>query len=122
MPKLVKELKDIDVRRKSHRLNSSGRPVPAFHSVGGVSGLQLRCGPPEGSNKRGPRSWVLRISVAGNQGTDSESKQLKKISLGIFLSVLLFLLALWRFNHLGGRPIEINQFSQLNKLEIHIGF
>jgi len=67
MPKLVKELKDIDVRRKSHRLNSSGRPVPAFHSVGGVSGLQLRCGPPEGSNKRGPRSWVLRISVAGRR-------------------------------------------------------
>ena len=47
---------------------------------------------------------------------------MKKISLGILLTALLFFLALWRFNHLGSRPIEINQFSQLNKLEIYIGF
>ena len=47
---------------------------------------------------------------------------MKKISLGILLTALLFFLALWRFNHLGSRPIEVNQFSQLNKVEIYIGF
>ena len=67
MPKLVKELKDIDVRRKGHRLDASGKPAAAFHSVGGVSGLQLRCGPPNGSNKKGPKSWILRTIVGGKR-------------------------------------------------------
>ncbi|MDC2963442.1 integrase arm-type DNA-binding domain-containing protein [Gammaproteobacteria bacterium] len=67
MPKLVKELKDIDVRRKTHRVSTSGKASVAFHSVGGVSGLQLRCAPPKGSNKRGPRSWILRVSVGGKR-------------------------------------------------------
>ena len=67
MPKLVKELKDIDVRRKTHHVNSLGKPSVAYHSVGGVSGLQLRCGPPQASNKRGSRSWILRVSVAGKR-------------------------------------------------------
>ena len=67
MPKLVKELKDIDVRRKAHRLDASGKPVAAFYSVGGVSGLQLRCGPPSGSNKKGPKSWILRTIVGGKR-------------------------------------------------------
>ena len=35
MPKLVKELKDIDVRRKAHRLDALGKPAAAFHNVGG---------------------------------------------------------------------------------------
>ena len=67
MPKLVKELKDIDVRRKTHRVSASGKASIAFHSVGGVSGLQLRCAPPKGANKRGPRSWILRVSVGGKR-------------------------------------------------------
>jgi hypothetical protein len=54
LPKVANELKDIDVRRKTFGVNSAGKPVVAFHSVGGVAGLQLRCGPPGVQETRVP--------------------------------------------------------------------
>jgi hypothetical protein len=63
LPKVANELKDIDVRRKTFGVNSAGKPVVAFHSVGGVAGLQLRCGPPGGAGNKGSKSWVLRVVI-----------------------------------------------------------
>ena len=40
MPKVVKELMDIDLDRKTYRTDASGKTVVAFYSVGGVFGLQ----------------------------------------------------------------------------------
>ena len=51
MPKVAKELKDIDVRRLTFGINSAGKPVVAFHAVGGVTGLNLRCGPSRGAGQ-----------------------------------------------------------------------
>ena len=80
MPKVAKELKDIDVRRLTFGINSAGKPVVAFHAVGGVAGLNLRCGPPRGPGQRGSRSWVLRV-VIGTKRRD--------IGLGGYPSVTL---------------------------------
>ena len=56
MPKVAKELKDIDLRRKTYRTDASGKTGVAFYSVGGVSGLQLRCAPPKGAGKKNDQS------------------------------------------------------------------
>ena len=52
MPKVAKELKDIDLRRKTYRTDALGNTAVAFYSVVGVSGLQLRCAPPKGAGKK----------------------------------------------------------------------
>ena len=69
MPTVAKELKDIDLRRKTYRTGASGKTAIAFYSVGGVSGLQLRCAPPKGAGKKGSKSWILRV-VIGCRGSD----------------------------------------------------
>ena len=40
MPKVAKELKGIDLRRKTYRTDASDKTVVSFYSVGGVFGLQ----------------------------------------------------------------------------------
>ncbi len=67
MPKVAKELKDIDLRRKTYRTDASGKTGVAFYSVGGVSGLQLRCAPPKGAGKKGSKSWILRVVIGGRR-------------------------------------------------------
>jgi integrase len=70
MPKLVKELSDVQVRRLSHgkilgdpkvsddtRKRKIGEPCVAYHPVGGVAGLLLKVTP------SGARSWILRAKV-----------------------------------------------------------
>lgn len=77
MPKKAKELSDVQVRRLTHGVvkgtgrtsKKVGEPCPAYHAVGGVSGLLLQCRPPEGDNKVGARSWILR-TVVGTKRRD----------------------------------------------------
>jgi len=73
MPKIVKELSDVQVRRLSwgnvQSGSNAGRPCARFHAVGGVSGLLLQCRPPEGDNEAGGRSWILR-TVVGSKRRD----------------------------------------------------
>ncbi len=63
MPKIVKELADVSIRRLRHSVSASGKPCKAKHPVGGVSGLYLQCMPPVGSEKLGSRQWILRVRV-----------------------------------------------------------
>jgi len=67
MPKLVKELAEVSIRRLKHTLNSSGQPYKAVHAVGGVSGLYLQCLPPKGSGKIGSRQWLYRTKIGGKR-------------------------------------------------------
>lgn len=76
MPKIAKELSDVQVRRLTHgkvktasrvQRRKLGDPCPAYHAVGGVSGLLLQCRPPESKNKVGARSWILRTMVGGKR-------------------------------------------------------
>ena len=71
MPKVAPELTDAAVRKlgcgkiqgvgNSSSKKSVGSLCPAYHAVGGVSGLLLCCKP------SGARSWVLRTSVVAKR-------------------------------------------------------
>ena len=58
MPKIVKELVALEVKRLIK---------PGWHAVGGVAGLLLQVRPAIHANTTPPRSWVLRILVAGQR-------------------------------------------------------
>ena len=58
MPKLAKELSAIAVKRLVK---------PGWHAVGGVPGLLLQVRPSLSSEAPLPRSWVLRVRVAGRR-------------------------------------------------------
>ena len=58
MPKIAKELTALEVKR----LNN-----PGWHAVGGVAGLLLQVRPPAQTDATPPRSWLLRIRVAGRR-------------------------------------------------------
>ena len=58
MPKLAKELSAIAVKRLVK---------PGWHAVGGVPGLLLQVRPSVSSEAPLPRSWVLRVRVAGRR-------------------------------------------------------
>ncbi|MFM8928499.1 MAG: Arm DNA-binding domain-containing protein, partial [Betaproteobacteria bacterium] len=58
MPKIAKELSAIEVRRLSR---------PGWHAVGGVAGLLLQIRPPPRQGAQAPRSWILRLQVAGER-------------------------------------------------------
>ena len=49
--------------------NEPGTPRTAYHAVGGegAEGLTLMCQPPRQKGVKGPRSWILRISIDGRQ-------------------------------------------------------
>jgi len=64
MPKIAKEMTDVEVRRlkpgtikKDTAKSNKGDPCTAYHAVGGVQGLQLRVRP------SGARTWILRVKV-----------------------------------------------------------
>lgn len=69
MPKIVKGLSAIEVKRLTHGVSKSGKPYNALHPVGGVAGLKLQCSP------TGARSWILRAVVGTTR---------KDIGLGSF--------------------------------------
>jgi integrase len=71
MPKIAKELSAVEVKR----LNS-----PGWHAVGGVAGLLLQIRSPARDGDPSPRSWILRLRVAG---------QRQPIGLGSFPQVSL---------------------------------
>jgi integrase len=58
MPKIAKELSALEVKRLSDH---------GWHAVGGVSGLLLQIKPPATYGSPLPRSWILRIRVAGQR-------------------------------------------------------
>jgi integrase len=58
MPKLAKELSALEVRRLNR---------PGWHAVGGVAGLLLQIRPPAREGSQAPRSWILRLRVAGHR-------------------------------------------------------
>jgi hypothetical protein len=58
MPKIAKELSALEVKR----LNS-----PGWHAVGGVAGLLLQVRAPAKEGAPLPRSWILRLRVAGQR-------------------------------------------------------
>lgn len=74
MPKTVKALKPLQVDRLTWRVldkdgkkNKKGDAVPAYHAVGGVTGLLLQCRPPVSGNDVGARSWILRTIVGSKR-------------------------------------------------------
>lgn len=73
MPKVAKELTDLEVRRLTHEGNK-----PKVHFVGGVNGLVLDCRPPVTPDGAGSRAWILRLSIAGKR---------RHIGLGSYPSV-----------------------------------
>jgi integrase len=54
MPKIAKQLSDLQVRRISR---------VGWHAVGGVAGLLLQVRNPTKEGAQAPRSWILRIKV-----------------------------------------------------------
>ena len=58
MPKIAKELSALEVKRLSR---------PGWHAVGGVAGLLLQIRPPAQQGQPIPRSWILRLRVAGQR-------------------------------------------------------
>ena len=58
MPKIAKELTAIEVKRLNR---------PGWHAVGGVAGLLLQIRPPAKPGAILPRSWILRLRVAGQR-------------------------------------------------------
>jgi hypothetical protein len=58
MPKIAKELTAIEVKRLNR---------PGWHAVGGVAGLLLQIRPPAKPGAILPRSWILRLRVAGKR-------------------------------------------------------
>jgi integrase len=71
MPKIAKELSALETKRLSS---------PGWHAVGGVAGLLLQIRPPAREGDPSPRSWILRLRVAG---------QRQPIGLGSFPQVSL---------------------------------
>ncbi len=70
MPKVVKELTDVEVRRLRHRGgNKDNDPQP----VGGVAGLYLNCKRPPPGQDIGGRSWILRVP-SGDTRVSSNGK------------------------------------------------
>ena len=67
MPKTVKELAEVSIKRLKHTLNAKGEPYKAVHAVGGVSGLYLQCLPPNDSQSTGSRQWLYRSLVGGKR-------------------------------------------------------
>lgn len=60
MPKKVKELTPIEVRRLKHAVSKNGKAYNALHPVGGVAGLCLQVTPTDA------KSWIL-IAQVGNK-------------------------------------------------------
>lgn len=58
MPKIAKELSALEVKRLTR---------PGWHAVGGVAGLLLQIRPPAQKGQPIPRSWILRLRVAGRR-------------------------------------------------------
>ncbi len=58
MPKIAKELSALEVKRLSR---------PGWHAVGGVAGLLLQIREPARQGAPLPRSWILRLRVAGQR-------------------------------------------------------
>lgn len=58
MPKIAKELSALEVKRLTR---------PGWHAVGGVAGLLLQIRPPAQQGQPIPRSWLLRLRVAGQR-------------------------------------------------------
>jgi integrase len=58
MPKIAKQLSDLQVRR----INRVG-----WHAVGGVAGLLLQVRKPAKEGSPTPRSWILRVKVGDNR-------------------------------------------------------
>jgi integrase len=58
MPKIAKELSALEVKRLTQ---------PGWHAVGGVAGLLLQIRPPVRDGSPPPRSWILRLRVAGQR-------------------------------------------------------
>ncbi len=58
MPKIARELSALEVKRLSR---------PGWHAVGGVAGLLLQIRPPVKEGQPLPRSWILRLRVAGQR-------------------------------------------------------
>lgn len=71
MPKIAKELSALETKRLTS---------PGWHAVGGVAGLLLQIRPPAREGDPSPRSWILRLRVAG---------QRQPIGLGSFPQVSL---------------------------------
>ena len=67
MPKKVKELPELSIKRLKHTYNASGEPYKAVHAVGGVSGLYLQCLPPNGSEKVGAKQWLYRAVIGSKR-------------------------------------------------------
>ena len=58
MPKIAKELSALEVKRLSR---------PGWHAVGGVAGLLLQVREPTREGAQIPRSWILRLRIAGQR-------------------------------------------------------
>lgn len=58
MPKIAKELSALEVKRLTR---------PGWHAVGGVAGLLLQIREPAREGAPLPRSWILRLRVAGER-------------------------------------------------------
>ncbi len=58
MPRIAKELSALEVKRLSR---------PGWHAVGGVAGLLLQIRDPAREGALPPRSWILRLRVAGQR-------------------------------------------------------
>jgi integrase len=58
MPKIAKELSALEVKRLTR---------PGWHAVGGVAGLLLQVKPITRAGAPVPRSWILRLRVAGQR-------------------------------------------------------
>ena len=54
MPKIAKQLSDLQVRRITR---------VGWHAVGGVAGLLLQVRKPSKEGAQAPRSWILRVKV-----------------------------------------------------------
>ena len=85
MPKVVKELSELSIKRLRHRIGTGeknpklkGKPIKAMHAVGGVIGLYLQCLPPKGSEQTGARQWIFRATVG---------KKIRNIGLGSYPSL-----------------------------------
>tara|TARA_S200000501_G_scaffold331961_1_gene334322 strand:+ start:170 stop:1513 length:1344 start_codon:yes stop_codon:yes gene_type:complete len=85
MPKVVKELSELSIKRLRHRIGTGeknpklkGKPIKAMHAVGGVIGLYLQCLPPKGSEQTGARQWIYRATVG---------KKIRNIGLGSYPSL-----------------------------------
>lgn len=83
VPKIAKELSDLQVRRLKWGTDENGRPIKKMHPVGGVAGLLLQCSPPPKEQEPYfPRSWILRVKV-GNSRPDLGLGSYPEVSLSI---------------------------------------